>query len=633
MTKKIRILHLEDNSYDAELIHSTIEAEGMDCEFTHVKNRQEFESAIDGQTFDLILSDYAVPDYDGFAALKFARAKNLLAPFILLSGTLGEEQAVESLKNGAADYILKQRLIRLGPAISRALAEAQERAERKRGDERILEQAMLLDKAHDAILVCDLAGRITSWNKGAERIYGWNVTEAVGKTIQELLSAKDSDRIEQAQRDVIAKGEWIGELTQFIKSGKTVIVQSHWTCPRDHADQPTSVLVINTDITEKKQIEEQYLRAQRLESIGILASGIAHDLNNVLAPVLMGAQLLRMTVTDPEAIGPLDAIESSAQHGAELIKQILAFGRGVGGERIELQVGHLIRDVHKLVRETFPRSIEVQVNVAKDLWLVKAVSTQVHQILMNLCVNARDAMPEGGRLQLRAENLYVDENYVASRPETKPGSYVIITVSDTGTGMPPEILQRIYDPFFTTKEIGKGTGLGLSTVKGIVKNHEGFIHVYSEMNKGTQFRVYLPAASSASVKDVEHHQQSLPHGKGECILVVDDEENVRRVTATILERCGYYTLLATDGAEGLATYVAHQQDVKLVITDMMMPLMGGAPLIRALRRINPDVKMIALSGMVDSIDPEAVAGVELMSKPFSAEQLLVAVRRAIDEVK
>ena len=629
MSRKIAILHLEDNPYDVELIRSTIEAEGLDCDFTYAKNRNEFESNFIRQHFDLVLSDYSVPDYNGFAALKFTRENNSHVPFILLSGTLGEDQAVESLKNGAADYIVKQRLTRLVPAIERALADARERAERKRHEEQIREQAALLDKAHDAILVCDLQGHITSWNKGAERVYGWTATEALQKKFGELLPVRDVAKIDEAQRQTLEKGEWIGELSQTTKAGKGVVVQSRWVLMSDHG-KPTTFLVINTDITEKKHFEEQYLRAQRLESIGILASGIAHDLNNVLAPVLMGAQLLRMTITDPDAAGPLDAIESSAQHGSDLVKQILAFGRGVGGERIELQLGHLLRDVHKLVRETFPRSIEVELSLPKDLWLIKAVSTQIHQVLMNLCVNARDAMPKGGRLQIRAENVHLDESYVAGNPEAKPGPHLVITVSDTGMGMPPEVMQRIYDPFFTTKEIGKGTGLGLSTVKGIVKNHEGFIHVYSEVNKGSRFRVYFPAVGTASVKDCENQQRQLPRGKGELVLIVDDEENVRQVTANTLQRYGYCTLMAKDGAEGLATYVAHHSEIELVLTDMMMPLMGGAALIHSLQRFNPKVKIIALTGMIEAVDPDAIIGLEVITKPFRAENLLGTVRRVLD---
>ncbi len=627
---KIAILHLEDNPFDVELIGLAIKAGGLDCDFTYARNRHEFESNFLRRPFDLILSDYSVPDYNGFAALKFTRENNSQVPFILLSGTLREDQAVESLKNGAADYIVKERLTRLVPAIQRALADAKERAERKRQEEQIREQAALLNKAHDAILVCDLQGRITSWNKGAERVYGWTVEEALHKTFKELVPVQDVAKIDEAQRQTEEKGEWIGELSQTTKSGKAVIVQSHWTLMSDHG-KPTTFLIISTDITEKKHFEEQYLRAQRLESIGILASGIAHDLNNVLAPVLMGAQLLRMTITDPDATGPLDAIESSAQHGSDLVKQILAFGRGVGGERIELQLGHLIRDVHKLVRETFPRSIEVELNLPKELWLIKAVSTQIHQVLMNLCVNARDAMPNGGRLQIRAENIHLDESYVAGNPEVKPGPHLVITVSDTGTGMPPEVIQRIYDPFFTTKEIGKGTGLGLSTVKGIVKNHEGFIQVYSEINKGSRFRVYFPAVGAASAKDTETQQRQMPRGKGERVLIVDDEENVRQVTANTLQRYGYCTLMAKDGAEGLATYVTHQSEIGLVLTDMMMPLMGGAALIHSLQRLNPKVKIVALTGMIESVDPNAILGLEVITKPFRAENLLGTIRRVLDD--
>ena len=629
--EKIQVLHLEDNPLDAELIRMAVEAE-LECELVQVRNGRDFETTFASHAFDLVLCDYAVPGYNGFSALKFAREKSPEIPFILLSGTLGEDQAVESLKSGATDYLVKQRLTRLGPAIRRAMAEAAARRERQQAEARLREQAALLDKARDAILVCDSQQGITFWNAGAQRLYGWSPVEVLGKNLSQVLFGPEATTVQQVLEGVAACGEWFGEQAQITRDGKTVTVQSHWTSMRDDTNTEASFLIINTDITEKKTLEAQYLRAQRLESIGILASGIAHDLNNVLSPILMGAQLLRMTIEDPQAKGPIDAIENSAQHGADLIKQILAFGRGVGGESVEIQLGHLIRDVQKMLRDTFPKSIDFQVKIPRDLWTIKAVSTQMHQVLMNLCVNARDAMlPAGGRLDVRAENVLIDEHYAGNRPDAKPGPYVMVTVGDTGSGMAPEVLQRIYDPFFTTKEVGKGTGLGLSTVMSIVKNHSGFIHVYSELDRGTRFRVYIPAVGSEAVSNSEQHQLNLPRGRGECILVVDDEAEIRQITTRTLEKYGYRTLNAKDGAEGLATYVARQPEIDLVLTDMMMPLMGGAALIRALKRLDPTIKIVAFSGMVENLDRDSLVSIPLIDKPFGTEQLLNTLREELDK--
>jgi PAS domain S-box-containing protein len=362
--------------------------------------------------------------------------------------------------------------------------------DRRLADERIRYQAALLDKAQDAILVHDLGSKVVFWNKGAERIYGWTAAEAVGQRADQLLFDDPSAAVEP-RRAVLETGEWAGELRQVHKSGQELFVQSRWTLVPDPGGK--AILVINTDITEKKALEDKFLRAQRLESIGVLAGGIAHDLNNVLVPILVVAELLRTKVTDADSIEWLDTLESSAKHGANLIKQILAFSRGMGGERVPVQLGQLIQDIRKILRETFPRSIEVQTDIPSDLWTVSAVATHLSQVMMNLCVNSKDAMPHGGRILIKGENIILDRTYARLQAEASEGPYVVITVSDTGTGIPRDSLEHVFEPFFTTKEMGKGTGLGLSTVKSIVKTHGGFITVQSELAKGTSFKLHLPA--------------------------------------------------------------------------------------------------------------------------------------------
>ncbi len=501
----------------------------------------------------------------------------------------------------------------------------EEDAERIRAEDKIQEQAALLDKAHDAISVWDLEQRLIYWNKGAEYLYGWVAEEIGGKNADELLYEEESPRNAEAKKSIIEKGEWAGELRQRTKDGKDIIVESRWTLVRDDAGKPKSILVINTDITEKKKLEAQFLRAQRMESIGTLAGGIAHDLNNVLTPIMLSLQLLKDKFIDEECQKLLDILDRNTIRGADLIKQVLSFARGVEGERNPLQAKHIITDIEKVAKGTFPRNIEIRTDIPRDLWTVSGDATQLHQVLMNFCVNARDAMSDGGILKISAENLFIDEDYAHINIEARIGPYVVITVSDTGTGIPSKIMDRIFEPFFTTKEPGKGTGLGLSTALGIVKSHAGFITVYSEVGKGSVFKVYLPAITTTETQKVEEKQLELPAGHGESILVVDDEDQIREITKKTLETHGYRVITANDGKEAIALYLQHRELIRAVLMDMMMPVMDGQSSIQELHKINPELKIIAVSGLTEKdklakVD-EARAHAFLM-KPYTTEKLL-----------
>jgi two-component system cell cycle sensor histidine kinase/response regulator CckA len=496
--------------------------------------------------------------------------------------------------------------------------------ERKLAEERVCEQAALLDHAQDAILVRDLDQQILFWNKGAERIYGWTAEEAIGRNAFELLFKKVTPQSEDARQIVVETGEWRGDLRQVRKDGAEIMIEGRWTLVRNDQGQPSSILIINTDITEKKKMEAQFLRAQRMESIGTLAGGIAHDLNNVLAPILLAIEMLRLQVIDDKGRRILNTLEENAERGAAMVKQVLSFARGVEGERVALQPKHLIKDVIKILRETMPKSIDIAYQIPSDLWLTSADATQIHQVLMNLCVNARDAMLTGGGLSMKAENAFLDENYARMHLEAKPGRFVAITVADTGTGMSQEILSRIFEPFFTTKDIGKGTGLGLSTALTIIKSHGGFVNVYSEPGKGTQFVVYFPALDSEAASRPAIESANLPRGHGELILVVDDEPAIREITAGTLETFGYQVLTASDGTEALALF-AENKAVKAVLTDMLMPFMDGPATVRALLRMDPNVKIIAASGLSNH-KPGELKGVRIfLTKPYNAEKLLKAL--------
>jgi two-component system cell cycle sensor histidine kinase/response regulator CckA len=505
--------------------------------------------------------------------------------------------------------------------------------QRKRAEEQLREQATLLDNAQDAILVRDLEDNILFWNKSAERIYGWPAAQITGTNIKETIYKNSLSQYAEAKRSVLASGEWQGELKQLTKDEKEIIAESRWTLVRDDRGQPKSILVINTDVTEKRKIEAQFLRAQRMESIGTLASGIAHDFNNLLSPILMSIQLLQLKIDDDEGQRLLAMLRASAERGAGLVKQVLSFARGVEGERITLQPRHLVKEIVKILDDTLPKSIEVAFEASEDLSLVAGDATQLHQVLMNFCVNARDAMPAGGKLKIKVENVHIDENYARMNLEAKPGRFVVITIADTGVGIPQTIINRIFEPFFTTKEHGKGTGLGLSTALGIVKGHAGFINVYSEMDRGTQFKIYLPAVDTPFSVNVADLSAALPLGNGELILVVDDEIAIREITKGTLEAYGYRALTASDGTEAIAVYAQHKDEIKIVLTDVMMPYMDGPLTIRALKKLNPQVKIIASSGLPENIKLGEVNGSvkRFLPKPYTAEKLLTTLRDLLSD--
>ncbi len=752
MAKLIRILHLEDNPVDAELIHAKLESAKIRCDILCVNDRERFEEAIAaGPPFDLILSDYSVPQYNGYSALTFARRHQPDVPFILVSGTLGEEQAVDSLKNGATDYIVKQRLERLGPAVNRALSEASERrehelverrlreegqasenrfrtlveqalagiyviqdakyiyvnpsmanilgytqeelttgpllnfvlpedrpmvaenirkrtegivseihytlrmlrrdqrvafveargglienfngrpaiigmlldvTERKKAEETLREQAALLDKAQDAICLNDMSQQILYWNKSAERLYGWTAEEAIGKNANDLLFPGDLTAPMEAIVSLIRHGEWKGELNEVTKKGEKLIVESRWTLMRDEQGKPKSILIINTDITEKKQTEAKLLRTQRMESIGALAGGIAHDLNNSLAPILMAADMIRDALPTQASKDLLDTMRNSAQRGAEMVRQILSFSRGLTGEHAALQVRHLIADMEKFAQSTFPRSIRVRTHIHRSLLPIIGDATQIHQILMNLSINARDAMPDGGELLLEASNVDVDDTYLKRQVE---GPHILLKVTDTGCGIAPEVINKIFEPFFTTKELGKGTGLGLSTVIEIAKAHHGFVEVSSELRKGTSFSVFLPGCPDRT-ESTKQSQPAALSGWGQLILLVDDETAILEMSKLMLEAHHYRVFTAKDGAEAIACFAQNHKEIKVVITDMMMPKMSGPELILKLKEINPDIKLIGVSGLgaesgLGKSGRESVN--TFLEKPFSTQSLLM----------
>ncbi|NDJ23970.1 PAS domain S-box protein [Nostoc sp. B(2019)] len=499
-------------------------------------------------------------------------------------------------------------------------------SDRKQAEQKIREQAALLNITTDAILVQDLDNQIQFWNKGAEHLYQWMSEEVLNKNANQFLYKKRNlAQLKNIQKILAEDGSWEGELHQVTKQGKEIIVASRWTLVRDNEAQPKSILIVNSDITEKKQLEAQFLRAQRMESLGTLASGIAHDLNNTLTPMMMTVQLLEAKLSDEKSQQWLTILETNVKRAADLVKQVLLFSRGAEGNFKTLQVRVLISEIEKILKQTFSRAIEIRIDIPKqNQWNISGDATQLHQVLMNLCINARDAMPDGGVLKISANTFWVDNNYARMNLDAKVGSYVMISICDTGTGIPREIIDRIFEPFFTTKEVGKGTGLGLSTVLGIVKSHGGFVNVVSEVG-GTEFQVCLPITETIETANLLAANHKLLAGNGELILVVDDEDSIREITKTCLENNAYKVLLACDGIEAIALYTKHQQEISVVLIDMMMPSMDGPTTINVLKKINPNIKVIGVSGLASNHEMIKILGNNVktfLSKPYTSNDLL-----------
>jgi two-component system, cell cycle sensor histidine kinase and response regulator CckA len=625
----IRALLIDDDEDDYILTRDWFnEFQSSDCQLEWVNN---YQSGLDAMAltavgiarsrYDVYLIDYRLGEVDGLELLRQAIAGGCCAPIILLTGRGDRAIDLEAMKAGAADYLEKSQLN--AALLERSIRYA---LERRRAERKIREQAALLDVATDAIFVCDLEYKILFWNQAAEKLYDWTQQEAIGRKISELWVEKNSTRLKQALNKILSNGSWEGEFKQKTKDGQDITVESRWTLVPEFDGNSQCILVVNTNVTEKKQLELQFFRAQRLESIGTLASGIAHDLNNILSPILMTSQLLESQFKDERSQHLLGIITSNTKRGANLVKQVLSFTRGLEGDRILLQLKHLIVEIQQIAKETFPKSIQVVSKISPELPTIIGNATQLHQVLMNLCVNARDAMPEGGKLTISAEKVFVEEGFAKMHLNAAVGDYVAIAVSDTGTGIAPEIIERIFEPFFTTKELSKGTGLGLSTVLGIVKSCDGFINVDSELGKGSTITVYLPAQQQSETPEVNEVQFLV--GSGELILIVDDEPSIRDITKTSLENSNYRAITASDGIEAIALYAELREKISIVLTDMVMPTMDGITTIRTLQRINPTVKIIAVSGLIshDKVNAATEIGVKaFLSKPYTAQQLLQTI--------
>jgi len=513
-------------------------------------------------------------------------------------------------------------------SVIRDISEAKRAQEALRASEQRFARAFL-SNPDPAALTALKGGRFIEVNDAFCEAAGWSRGEMLGRDGRELGIWSDEKAREIADR--IVAGEPVRDVEVDFRSRDGELRNMVASSELLEIDGEQCLLTVARDVTEKRVLERQLLRAQRMDSIGTLAGGIAHDLNNVLSPILMSVQLLKRESLSDQGAKLLDILEANTRRGAEMIRQVLSFARGVEGERVELQPKHLVRELQSIVRDTFPKTIVSTFGVPKGLWTVEGDATQIHQVLLNLCLNARDAMPDGGRLVVELSNHQVDEEFCRTQLDAKPGDYVAFSVSDDGAGIEPAIRDKIFEPFFTTKSVGEGTGIGLSSVAAIVKGHDGFVTLYSELDQGSRFQVFIPAIVVTGAPHVMRPSGDLPIGRGQLVLLVDDEPGVREVASRTLETFGYRVRSEAGGREALAFFDDHGDEVDILLVDMMMPGLDGPGTINAIRERRSDLPIIASSGLSSREDVDELHVQGFLAKPFTAEELLETVHVVLKE--
>jgi two-component system, cell cycle sensor histidine kinase and response regulator CckA len=635
INQQIKVLLVEDNPGDVLLLQETLaEITLVSFNLLHVERLSEALTQLETETVDVILLDLLLPDSAGLETFTTIHQQVPHTPIVVLTGMSDETLALNAVQAGAQDYLVKGR-VSGGDLLMRSMRYA---IERKRVEsilqQRERELRTLTEHAPDIISRFDRDLKYLFINLAVEAVTGISAVDFLGKRPRDMgLPEALVNQWEMAVRSVQQTGEGMTIEQEFLSQGAVRYYQTRFVPEFGSDGAVETVLGITRDITEQKQLQLQLFRAQRLESLGRFSSGIAHDMNNILTPILAVAQLLPMKLPQLDAQNQhlLKMLEDSARRGSDLVKQILTFSRGLEGVQSPVQIEELLTEIEQILKSTFPQWITLVFDrpTTAQLWQVSADATQLHQVLMNFCVNARDAMPQAGTLKITAENRRLDAAGTGIDLEAKPGNYVVVTINDTGVGIPQHYIDRIFEPFFTTKDVGKGTGLGLATAIGIIKNHGGFVTVDSEVGHGTQFQIFLPAITQSVVHTENKHRY--PIGQGEVILVVDDEAQIRETLKITLEYYNYQVITAKDGMEAIAIYTDQQQSIDCILMDIKMPSMDGMSAIPIITRLNPQVKIIVFSGTATSESLAPLSNIQaFLPKPYTAQSLLETLHRILN---
>ena len=640
---KTRILYLEDDLNDRELIPRALAEDGVECEFVFARTEAEFEAALASSSFDLILSDFTLPCFNGIEALALARAAQPEAPFLFVSGTIGEERAVEGLRSGATDFVLKHHLNRLPEAVRRALREADQIREQRRVIEALRESEerfrQVTESINEVFWLTDVSkNQMIYVSRAYEKIWGQTCASlyAAPQSWIEAIHPEDSDRVRNAAATLQVSGDYDLEYRIVRPDGSIRLIHDHASPVKNPQGQTCRVAGVAEDITERRQLEDQLRQAQKMEAIGQLAGGIAHDFNNLLAVIQIQTSLL---ATEPD-LGPtlkngIQLVMAAVEQAANLTRQLLTFSRQKVKVTEDLDVRDVFDTIFKMLRRILGEDITLETRFAPSLPLINADRGMVEQILMNLVINARDAMSHGGQLSVIVEPIQISEVRVAGKTGVVAGPFICLTIADSGCGIAPENLSHIFEPFFTTKEVGKGTGLGLATVFGIVEQHHGWIEVESKVDEGTIFRVFLPALQCLAQKPAAEVKQEEIRGGNEVILLVEDDPPLRGLAQVVLERYGYRVLEASTAAAALEIWRAQRLEIDLLLTDLIMPGgTSGQELASQLQADKPGLKVIYSSGYSDNVvsrHMRLAPGRNFLQKPYSTSNLAATVRRCLDE--
>ncbi|MFZ0546312.1 MAG: response regulator [Candidatus Promineifilaceae bacterium] len=637
MDKPLQVLVVEDSEDDTLLLIRELKRNGYTPSYERVETAEAMKSALAQQSWDIVVTDYTMPQFNSLAALSVLKEAGFDIPFIIISGTIGEERAIAAMKAGAHDYLKKGHLGRLTPIIERELREVEMRRERRRAEKALRDRERyfraLIENNSDIIMTLDAAGYITYASPALVRVVGYTLDTYIGRTLLELIHPDDV----QANTTLLAQlvqqpgSEFASQFRLQHQDGSW-----HWVeaiATNMLAEPGIHAIISNLrDVTERKNLQAQILQIQKMEAIGKLTAGIAHDFNNMLTVINSYAELLQMQLPESDPLRHMaDRILEGGENAANMVRQLLVFSRKQTISPQVLGLNDIVIKLEKMLDRVIGDHIKMSTVLDPDLKPIKADSTQVEQVIINLAVNARDAMPSGGNLVIETANIFLDDDFASTHIDMQPGSYCMLAISDTGTGMTDEVKSHIFEPFFTTKGEGKGTGLGLATVYGIVKQSKGNILVYSEVNQGTRIEIYFPSVEETEKPAPQRENVVKQLTGGEVILLAEDNDGVRVLTKEILEELGYTVLVAEDGQVALELVAQHEGHIDLLLTDVVMPGINGRELAAHLLQSRPTLKVLLMSGYSREKIGDQGFTAPLLQKPYTPQELAQWVRKILDE--